>query len=260
MNRSRPGEEPSFLQGLARRDGNLTLSQKSIEDGITPLAHERVYSNQGNPPLIDLLGKRCKRLLDVGCGAGDNAALVKSRHPECDVFGITHSAIEAELAQRHMVRCWVFDIEGKLPDDLSHESFDALIFSHVLEHLRDPAVVVARFSRLLCSGGQVLIAVPNILSWRMRIQFLLGCFEYGSVGVLDDTHLRFFTYFTADQYLLSKSPDLEVAYKAANGSVPLWWLRRRVFSRRCTERIDQWGCRHWPNLFGGQVCIMAVKR
>lgn len=235
-------------------------SQKVVEGGITAPVPERVYSNHGNPPLIDLLGKGCNRMLDIGCGAGDNAALIKSRHSEAEVFGITHSAAEAELARRHMTRCWVFDIEDKLPDDLVDQSFDVLIFSHVLEHLRDPAVILARFSRLLRSEGAVLIAVPNVLSWRMRLQFLWGNFEYESAGVLDDTHLRFFTYFTVDQYLLSKSPDLEVTCKAASGSVPLWWLRRYVFPRGWAEYIDHWGCRHWPNLFGSQVLIRAMKR
>lgn len=238
----------------------MSPSQKNIEGGITSSAHERVYSNHGNSPLIDLLGKGCNRLLDIGCGAGDNAVLIKSRHSECKVFGITHSDAEAELAKKHMEQCWVFDIESELPADLVHQTFDVLIFSHVLEHLRDPAVVLARFTRLLISGGIVLIAVPNVLSWRMRAQFLLGSFEYESAGELDDTHLRFFTYLTADQYLLSKSPDLEVEWKAASGSMPLWWLRRYVFSQSWSKHIDQWGCRHWPNLFGGQVLIRAVKR
>lgn len=238
----------------------MRSSQEAPDPGVNRATSERVYSNNGNSPLIDLLGKSCRRLLDIGCGAGDNAALVKSKYSECEVYGITHSAIEAELARRHMVQCWVFNVEDELPDDLTNQTFDALIFSHVLEHLRDPAVVVDRLSRLLRSGGQVLIAIPNVLSWRMRIQFLLGRFEYGSAGVLDDTHLRFFTYFTADQYLLSKSFELELEYKGASGGVPLWWLRRYVLPRRWSEYIDQWGCRHWPNLFGGQVLIRAVKR
>lgn len=222
--------------------------------------HDRIYSNHGNKPLIDLLQSGCCRLLDVGCGAGDNAVLIKEKYPEIDVFGITYSAAETELAEKYMTQCWTFDIESDFPGDLDHQLFDVLIFSHVLEHLRDPAVVLARFSRLLRSGGQVLIAVPNVLSWRMRLQFLRGNFEYESAGVLDDTHLRFFTYFTADQYLLTKSPDLEVIIKVADGSVPLWWLRRRVFPQRWAEYIDQWGCHHWPNLFGGQILIKAVKR
>ena len=227
---------------------------------MTRAVPERVYSNQGNAPLIDLLGKGCNRLLDIGCGAGDNAALVKSRYPECDVFGITRSAVEADLAQRHMKHCWVCDIENEMPADLDGQSFDALIFSHVLEHLRDPAAVLARFSPLLRKGGEILIAVPNVLSWRMRLQFLRGNFEYESSGVLDDTHLRFFTYFTADHYLLSKSPGLGLVHKAVSGSVPLWWLRRHVFPQGWSEHIDQFCCHHWPNLFGGQVSIKAVKR
>jgi len=232
-------------------------SQQTIEGGTAP---DRIYSNQGNAPLLHLLSKGCSRLLDIGCGAGDNAKLLKATHPEIEVSGITHSASEAGLAQKYLTQCWVFDIEGEFPDDLAHQSFDVLILSHILEHLRNPAVVLSRFSRLLRSGGQALIAIPNVLSWRMRVQFLLGCFEYESGGVLDDTHLRFFTYFTADQYLLSKSPDLKVACKTASGSVPLWWLRRHLFPREWSEHIDQWGCRHWPNLFGGQVLIRAVKQ
>lgn len=221
---------------------------------------ERIYCNEGNLPLINLLEKNCNKLLDIGCGAGDNAVLVKSAHKECSVYGITHSQAEADLTQKRMVRCWVFDIESRLPSDLEDQRFDCLIFSHVLEHLRDPAEVLARFTRLLPDGGQVLIAVPNVLSWRMRLQFLMGNFNYESAGVLDDTHLRFFTYFTADKYLLSLSPDLKVKFKTVSGSVPLWWLRRHVFPRAWCEGIDRWGCRHWPNLFGGQVLISAVKR
>jgi SAM-dependent methyltransferase len=228
--------------------------------GLSLPAQDRVYSNKGNRPLIDLLGNDCKRVLDIGCGAGDNAALVKARYPECDVSGITHSATEVEFARKHMSKCWVFDIECALPDDLIDQFFDVLIFSHVLEHLRDPACVLARFSELLRPGGQVLIALPNVLSWRMRLQFLLGDFEYEAAGVLDDTHLRFFTYFTADRYLLSKTPSLELSGKTTDGSVPLWLLRRHVFPHRWAERIDHWGCRHWPNLFGDQVLIQATKR
>jgi hypothetical protein len=130
----------------------------------------------------------------------------------------------------------------------------------VLEHLRDPAAVLAHFTLLLRKDGEILIAVPNVLSWRNRLQFLGGDFEYESEGALDDTHLRFFTYFTADKFLLSKSPCLELAHKTVSGSVPLWWLRRYVFPRRLTEYFDRWGCRHLPNLFGGQVLIRAIKQ
>jgi 2-polyprenyl-3-methyl-5-hydroxy-6-metoxy-1,4-benzoquinol methylase len=233
---------------------------KINERKLAPYTPDRVYCNKGNIPLIALLGNCGKRILDIGCGAGDNAALITSNYMECDVFGITYSAAEAEIAKNQMKQCFVFDIENDIPPDLAKQSFDVLIFSHVLEHLTNPSKVLAKYSRLLQSGGQVLIAVPNILSWRMRLQFLRGDFEYESAGELDDTHLRFFTYFTADQYLLSKSPDLDVTHKLASGSVPLWWLRRYILPQRWSERIDQWACGHWPNLFGSQILIRALKR
>jgi 2-polyprenyl-3-methyl-5-hydroxy-6-metoxy-1,4-benzoquinol methylase len=159
-----------------------------------------------------------------------------------------------------MSHCWTFNIEDDLPSDFSRKKFDVLIFSHVLEHLRDPVSVLSKFSGLLDKNGQILIAVPNILSWRMRLQFLLGRFEYESGGVLDDTHLRFFTYDTADKYLLAKSLELKLTDKRADGSVPLWFLRRyNILPHAWCKKIDNWGCRLLPNLFGGQVLLKLEK-
>jgi len=219
----------------------------------------RVYSNAGNPPLVDLVANDCKRLLDVGCGAGDNAALIRRKIPQCEVIGITISEAESGLAKRHMSQCWVADIENEIPESLARDSFDALMFSHVLEHLRDPAAVLSRFLGLLSSGGQLVIAVPNVLSWRTRLQFLLGRFEYQSGGVLDDTHLRFFTYLTADRSLLSKAPQLRLVQKSASGSIPLWFFRRHLISDSTRVYLDKLGCRCWPNLFGEQILLVANK-
>lgn len=220
---------------------------------------DRVYTNSGNSPLIALLKGGCAQILDVGCGAGDNAALIRRRLPSCRVDGITHSYAEAELARAHMRNCWVLDIEGEIPEVIRSNSYDALIFSHVLEHLRDPARIVASYSSLLSGAGVVLIAVPNIVSWRMRVQILGGDFTYTDMGPLDSTHLRFFTFHTADKFLLAASPSLEIRSKIAHGSFPLWWLRRHVLPSTLCDRIDAIACRAWPNLFGEQV-ILEVAR
>jgi SAM-dependent methyltransferase len=238
----------------------LVSAGKIVDREVSLPPTERIYENLGNLPLIKLLDGSRHRVLDIGCGAGDNAVLIRSRHSDCEIFGITHSAAEAERAQIHMKKCWVIDIEGEFPADLLSQSFDVQIFSHVLEHLRNPATVVARFSRLLRKGGQVLIAVPNILSLRMRLQFLRGDFQYQPSGPLDDTHLHFYTYLTADHCLLSEASDLKLTHKVVNGSVPLWLLRRHIFPTAWSKRVDAWGERHWPNLFGGQVLIRAVNQ
>jgi SAM-dependent methyltransferase len=220
---------------------------------------DRIYKNEGNAPLIELLDSDAGQILDVGCGAGDNAQLVRSRLPGCKVHGITHSVAEAALARQRMTSCSVWDIEGDIPVEFNAMTFDAIIFSHVLEHLRNPELVLYKFSRLLKKGGTVLIAVPNTLSWAMRWKFLRGDFEYRSDGVLDDTHLRFFTYLTADRYLLRKCPELSLVSKGVTGSVPLWWFRRYLLPRKSSEFIDKLGCRLWPNLFGGQIVLKAVR-
>jgi len=241
-------QETSVPAGLPGPQASLPLS-------------ERVYTNLGNAPLINLLSGGSGHVLDVGCGAGDNATLIKSRGWSGEVCGITYSAAEAERARAHMKECWVMDVEADLPKSLLDLSFDVIIFSHILEHLRYPAGVVAKFSQILSKGGQVLIAIPNILSYRMRLQFLRGDFRYSPEGgVLDDTHLHFYTYFTADEYLLSESTDLKLTNKAVSGSVPLCLLRRHIFPTAWSKTIDAWGERNWPNLFGNQIVMRAVKQ
>jgi 2-polyprenyl-3-methyl-5-hydroxy-6-metoxy-1,4-benzoquinol methylase len=220
---------------------------------------DRVYKNDGNRPLMALLDDNTRRVLDVGCGAGDNGQIVRSRLPDCEVHGVTRSVAEAAIARRRMTSCEVWDIEGDIPQEVARTEFDAIVFSHVLEHVRNPELVLFKFSKLLTKGGSVLIAVPNALSWAMRWQFLRGDFEYRSDGVLDDTHLRFFTYLTADRYLLNKSPELRLVSKAVTGSVPLWVLRRYVLPKGACGFIDDLGCKRWPNLFGSQVLIKAVR-
>lgn|SRR5487761_2405112 len=220
---------------------------------------DRVYKNDGNAPLLALLDTGVRRVFDVGCGAGDNAFIIKSRFPDCEIHGITRSATEAAISREIMNSCWVGDIEGELPAQLRSIKFDAIIFSHVLEHLRDPGSVVDKFADLLDEGGAALIAVPNVLSLPMRWQFLRGDFEYRSEGVLDDTHLRFFTYRTADRYLLARTEKLRVVSKCVAGGVPQWFLRRHILPRAGSDLIDRTGCRLWPNLFGHQVLIKALR-
>lgn len=219
----------------------------------------RVYQNKGNAPLLAMMTDGHQRVLDVGCGAGDNAMIIRRDNPGCMVEGITYSRTEADIAGRHMERCWGFDIERDFPAEFADRSFDTMLFSHVLEHMREPADVLARFVRLLAPGGAVLIAVPNIVVWRQRLKFLRGSFDYEPMGLMDETHLRFITYRTAESVLLSRSPDLRVIEKSVEGSVPLWVLRRHVFPTSWSAAIDRWGERRWPNLFGGQILIKARR-
>lgn len=221
---------------------------------------ERIYANRGNPGVVRLVDRNADSVLDVGCGAGDNATLLRARDPHKRLYGITASSAEAAIAAQHMRGCWVADLDGELPAEVVAQEYDVLIFSHVLEHLRDPQRVLKRLVGRLRPGGTCVIAVPNVMFWRQRWQFLLGRFEYQAHGVMDDTHLRFFSFETAAPYLLAQTPELRVIEQRVTSSVPLWILRRRLLSPAVAGQLDAIGGKLWPNLFGGEVLLKCVKQ
>lgn len=186
--------------------------------------------------------------------------LLRERKPAPQIYGITLSRGEATAAANYYEKVWVCDIEAGFPPDLLQHRFDAIIFSHVLEHLRDPASLVATSTELLQDGGDLVIAVPNVVSWRQRWKFVLGGFDYEETGIMDETHLRFFTFLSAEKYLLARASNLECVEKRAEGSVPLWFFRRYLIPASLSAAIDRFGVRQWPNLFGSQTLIKARKR
>lgn len=220
---------------------------------------DRTYDNEGNPDVVKLVPSAARAILDVGCGAGSNARLLRARSPSVRIVGITRSPDEAAHARQVMDACHVADVELGLPDDVRDERFDAVVFSHVLEHLRTPERVVATAAELLHDGGCVVIAVPNVACWRQRIEFLRGRFEYTESGTMDSTHLRFFTVNSAPRHLLASSPSLRLSYRGVTGSVPLWPLRALNAAKPLCSRIDELGCSLRPNLFGAQVLLRAEK-
>lgn len=219
----------------------------------------KAYANCGNPPLLALLDKDCVTVLDVGCGSGDNARLSERQGYTREFYGITLSPAEYRAASTVMTECWVEDVEISSLECLNGRTFDAIIFSHVLEHLKDPSLVISKFVPHLVPGGKILIAVPNVVVWRQRLQFILGRFQYEEEGVLDKTHLRFFTYYSADKYLVNENANLRLIEKTVDGSVPLWFLRRRILTAKLRALCDRAGCIVFPNLFGVQILLKAER-
>jgi SAM-dependent methyltransferase len=223
---------------------------------MTEPIFDAVYSNAGNRAVVEAVPP-FKRLLDVGCGAGDNARLLKQRFPEGKVFGITRSRAEADLARDVLSDCWVVDVESDFAKVFDGKKFDVVLCSHVLEHLVSPENTVAKLAEHLQPNGCIVIAVPNVANWRMRWRFLLGRFEYEPHGVMDETHLRFYSYLSADRLLVRVERHMAVEWKGGDGGGPLWMFRRFLLPTSWSTAIDQYLCRRWPNLFTYQVIIRA---
>jgi SAM-dependent methyltransferase len=211
---------------------------------------QKVYQNAGNLPLLRMIPPN-SRVLDCGCGAGDNARILKSYG--CRVTGITISASEREAALAHCDEVHLADLEDGIPEQVAG-SFDVVLFSHVLEHLVHPGNVLRDARRLLMPKGLIAVALPNVLEYHNRFDFLMGRFEYTSGGIMDETHVRFYTFACGKRLLIENGYTIVVAQ--ADGAFPLWKMRQ-VLPAQWMDWINRWACQHWPGLFGAQSLYLA---
>ena len=150
------------------------------------------YYNRVNPDLLRVIPADAKAVLEVGCGTGAMASHFLAVNPSCRYVGIEMNSEAAEVAATRLHRVIVGNVETLDPLDFEPESFDALVFGDVLEHMVDPWRVLNRLSALLKPGGQAVACIPNVQHWTMIIELLRGRWEYQDEGLMDRTHLRFF--------------------------------------------------------------------
>jgi len=133
------------------------------------------------------------RVLEIGCGTGNTGETLKRLGKAIEVVGIEQEPEAAQLAAGKLDRILRMSVEEEALS-LPPEYFDCIIAGDVLEHLQDPWAVVSRLHSCLKPGGRFIASVPNIRNWRiLRSLVLAGRWEYTPSGILDRTHLRFFT-------------------------------------------------------------------
>jgi 2-polyprenyl-3-methyl-5-hydroxy-6-metoxy-1,4-benzoquinol methylase len=133
------------------------------------------------------------RVLEFGCATGYMSQVLKDRLG-CTVVGVEIDSEAAALAEQHTERVIVGDAEKiDYAAELAGEEFDVVLFADVLEHLKEPADVLRRVRPFVAESGVVVASIPNIAHASVRLALLGGEFRYRESGLLDDTHLRFFT-------------------------------------------------------------------
>ena len=168
---------------------------------LAPRAYVHSYADyqQGaRPEMLDLLGSDVKRLLDVGGGEGGFArSFALQRHGEAVLVEPGWAAAKRARDSGLQV------IEGGIEsvDAARYGLFQAVSFLDVLEHMTDPLAALRSARKLLVPGGVVLLSVPNIGYWSVVRDLMLGRFDYLPVGILCNTHLRFFTANSVEQLL-----------------------------------------------------------
>ncbi len=131
-------------------------------------------------------------VLELGCGAGVTGALALSQG-KCGAWvGVERHGAAASEAAQVLTRVIEGDVDG-LDLPFAEESFDLLVMGEVLEHLPDPDATLRRLVRFLKPSGEALASTPNIGHWRIIAGLLVGRFDYAAQGVMDRTHLKWFT-------------------------------------------------------------------
>jgi 2-polyprenyl-3-methyl-5-hydroxy-6-metoxy-1,4-benzoquinol methylase len=133
-----------------------------------------------------------KDVLDVGCASGYLGRALAAQG--CRVSGVEYDPVAGEAARKHLDRVVVGDVQAlDLVAEFGEGSFDVVIFGDVLEHLTDPEGVLRAALPLLRPGGAVIVSVPNVAHGSLRLALLQGRWTYTETGLLDETHVRFFT-------------------------------------------------------------------
>ncbi|MBI4706168.1 MAG: class I SAM-dependent methyltransferase [Deltaproteobacteria bacterium] len=133
------------------------------------------------------------RVLELGCATGYIGAILV-REKGCRVLGVEIDALAAAQARERGLEVVVGSLEDARLRASIAGPFDVVMAMDVLEHVRDPAAVLSCAARWVAPDGRVVVAVPNIAVWSMRLGLLRGRFEYADSGLCDRTHLRFFTH------------------------------------------------------------------
>jgi len=153
---------------------------------------EEGYYNNTREEMLAFLPQDAKTILDVGCADGSFSKIIKEKN-NAEVWGIEYMPEEAKKASTKIDRVFTGPCEDNI-DELPDNYFDAIYFNDILEHLVDPYMVLEKIITKLSKNGVVISSIPN-MRYHSALKKLIFSkdWKYADHGIMDKTHLRFFT-------------------------------------------------------------------
>jgi predicted TPR repeat methyltransferase len=205
--------------------------------------------------LIDLIRRFAPRggtLLDLGAAGGELGAAVREHFDR--TIGFEYDADRIGQLRGRFDQVVIADLETvtKLPADIR-----AIVLADVIEHLRNSTTLLQLVRESLASDGVLFLSVPNIANITVRLGLLFGIFEYRDRGILDFTHIRFFTMRTIRREIENAGFRI-IAVRGSSVPIRLiiGWMPDPIL--RIGERILTWITRIWRGLFAYQVILVAI--
>lgn len=182
------------------------------------------------------------KILEIGCATGFMAEyLIKEK--KCIVDGVELALDEAREAKKKLRNVITGDIEDKDTIKQIEDTYDIVFASALIEHLKDPWLSLKTWKKVLKKDGRILITTSNIAHWSMRLKMMKGQFNYEQYGILDNTHLRFFTTESFQKLVTDCGYTIEhFSIDPVGGGYP---------------KISKLLSHTFPNLFAYQMLIFA---
>ncbi|BAY62450.1 type 11 methyltransferase [Calothrix brevissima NIES-22] len=191
---------------------------------VAQLTEENLDENNSIRKMLNLIGNN-QRVVDFGCATGYLAQILNQKG--CIVTGVEINSDAAQIAAQYCQEVIVADLDFvSVQEILPSQEFDVAVFGDVLEHLRNPWKVLSDTKDILKKDGYVVASIPNIGHGAIRLALLQGKFEYTELGILDNTHLRFFTretveeLFTRAGYLVTNQDRTKLEIFSESSLVP----------------------------------------
>ena len=161
-----------------------------------------------------------EKVLDVGCATGYFAQELKGKN--CRVVGIEKNPKLASVAKKFCEKVFICDVLGIDSLPLTKRSFDKILMLDILEHLKDPKSALLLVGAYLRKEGELIISVPNIAHLSVRLNHLFGKTNYQETGIMDRSHITFFTKDSLTEMINKAGLKIErIDYSADFGQVPL---------------------------------------
>jgi len=146
--------------------------------------------------VLGLINNKARFILDIGCGKGILGEAIK-KEKEAVVYGVDISLTAIKEARNRLDKAFCVDIEKDLkdwPPEIKTRKYDVIVISEVLEHLLYPEKLLENIKKMSHSRTEIIITVPNILFWKNRFKIFFGKFEYTDEGIMDRSHIHFFSW------------------------------------------------------------------
>lgn len=172
-------------------------------------------------------------VLEVGCASGIQSSILKERL-DCRVTGLEIDPLAAEDARPYCESLIIGSIEEiDLSQAFGDRRFDTILFVDVLEHLVDPSAALKKVLPFLKEGGHLIASIPNIAHAAISWELAHGRFDYQKFGLLDNTHIRFFTKKNVTKLFE------EAGYRIISWDRVIKYPEETEFNVHCTSTMDQ---------------------